>query len=203
MATSGGCFSTALAEASARCPPRRPHASPAGVARGSIRRRGAGRIRRTGTASSGSTSLATCRLASSISAELICSKSFDLKIRHPKRSFSRRGLLFLALVGAASAVVVQALRRRGAAPPGASHPACPAPGIIACHHPLDQSAATPENGESLIENRGMLAFFDENRVQRGAKIGFMADARRLHRRHRLDHRAGPDRQPRHPQRAAK
>ncbi len=78
-------------------------------------------------------------------------------------------------------------------------PACGACGTrrrLRQHHRqqlIDIAAAAEKDAERLIEQDRVLVAFDEHRMQRPVKIIAGADAGRLHRFERIEHRAGPDR----------
>ena len=60
-----------------------------------------------------------------------------------------------------------------------------------------------EQVEGLREDQRMLVALDEDRLQRGEDVGAVADLDHLQRVQRIDHRAGPDRNPGGAQRARK
>ena len=66
---------------------------------------------------------------------------------------------------------------------------------------IDIAAAAEEDAKRLIEQHRVLVPLHEHRVQRPVKIVARADAGRLHRFERIEHRAGPDRNAGRAQRA--
>ena len=66
---------------------------------------------------------------------------------------------------------------------------------------LEIAAPAEEDAERLVEQERMLVPLHEHRVQRPVEILARADAGRLDRRERIEHRAGPDRNAGRAQRA--
>ena len=66
---------------------------------------------------------------------------------------------------------------------------------------VEEAALAPENVEGLMEDQIMLVLLHEDRMQGGAEILAVADARHLHRAHGVERCARAHRQPRRPQRA--
>ena len=61
------------------------------------------------------------------------------------------------------------------------------------HELIDIAAAAEEDAERLVEQDRMLVPLHEHRMQRPVEIVARADAGRLHRFERIEHRARPDR----------
>ena len=54
---------------------------------------------------------------------------------------------------------------------------------------FDETFSLPEDAESLLKQQAVLMLLDEDSVQRGVKVLSIADASRLDRRERIEHRA--------------
>src|SRR5262249_38574390 len=152
--------------------------------------------RRVFTSSSDSTMRLIAMRAAAISSAVICAKSFfcsssrsdTVKLKSSSTSRSS-GLSFCASENSASCTRVAAggggRRRR-------QHHR---------HQVVEKTALAEEDAERLLEDDRVLVPLHEHGVQRPVEVVLGADARRLHRRERVEHRARADREPSHAQRA--
>ena len=163
--------------------------------------RGCGASRRVLISSSDSTSRLMASLAAAISAADICAKSFFCSSSRSdtvsRASISTSRCVALELAQAREQRVLDALRARARLVLLARRRLRHQRG----HQLVEIVAAAEEDAERLVEQLRVLVPLHEHRMQRPVEIRARADAGDAQGVERIEHRAGPDRNPGRAQRA--